>query len=80
MASALARFSGGTSDAPVAVAVGLNMAAPSPAISRLARTSSMVGAIAVTRLPTMNTARPTISRRLRGQCAAVAAITGESSA
>ena len=79
-ARALPRRSGGTSDAPTDVAIGLNIAAPNPATSRLTNKSVRVGARAVATLPMMNTASPLSSSRLRGQCAVTAAMMGESTA
>jgi hypothetical protein len=79
-ARARPRRSGVTSIAAVALAAGVNIAAPSPATARPASARENAAAAAVSRLPAMNTARPESRTCRRGQRVVSAAATGVSSA
>lgn len=71
---------GSTMLAPVPVAVGEYMAAPSPANTREASASAKVGASAVARFASTKMPRPASISRLRGTLPAMAAMVGASSA
>jgi hypothetical protein len=76
VASARPRLDGSPSTAATPTAVGANIAAPSPAMARLAKTVGRSVASAVTTLPAMKTPSAPIKSVLRDQLFAAAAMTG----
>ncbi len=79
-ASARPRRSGGVSAFATADEVGVNMAAPAAAITRVRTTSGYVGASALSTFPATNTAMASNSSVLRGRWIVRAASRGDSTA
>src|SRR5690606_32665712 len=79
-ARARPRCSGPASPAATPDAVGVNMAAPAAASTRVATTSGYPGTTAVSTLPSTNTPSPSSSNVRRGKGAVTAASTGDSTA